>query len=312
MWGGIYRCRRNPIQQLRTSNEEFPARNLGFPNPTRLAFSSLRRLVLYDRLRPASHCECIRAEKAWITLISLLPGLLSCSVKSENGTCSQSKTFQMSQEPLKCKRSEFFKGTFDLMGLLDPILYKHRPRWHLPPKSLFKISSSSFGLAFELGLISHVDQETLSEKKTLFFQKVSLRSSEIWVFHFVLVLFWKGITVPITIQVWLLLNLCFLRFLNLITVDTQCYIHFWCDSTSLYVMLCSPREYLPSVTVQHYYDTVGCISRAVPCIPMTYSLHHWKLGPPSPLYPFFPSPTTPVETISLFSIFIGLILHFVY
>lgn len=49
--------------------------------------------------------------------------------------------------------------------------------------------SSSLGLAFELGLISHVDQENTSEKKTLFFQKLSLWSREGFVFDFVFVLF---------------------------------------------------------------------------------------------------------------------------
>jgi hypothetical protein len=45
----------------------------------------------------------------------------------------------------------------------------------LPPESLFLFSliflPFSFGLAFELGLISHVDQETLSEKKKIVFPK---------------------------------------------------------------------------------------------------------------------------------------------
>ena len=42
------------------------------------------------------------------------------------------------------------------------------------------------------------------------------------------------------------------------------------DSTRLDVMLCSPQVQLPSVTIQHYYNTIDCIPYALPLIPMTY------------------------------------------
>lgn len=66
-------------------------------------------------------------EKVQIILISLLPGFLSCLVASESGTCSGSKTFQMSQKPLKCDMSEFLKAAFHLMGLRELLLSKHGP-----------------------------------------------------------------------------------------------------------------------------------------------------------------------------------------
>lgn len=56
-------------------------------------------------------------------LIISIPRFLSRLVKSEDGTCSHSKTFQMSQKSLKCATSEFFKAALDLMGLLDPVLF---------------------------------------------------------------------------------------------------------------------------------------------------------------------------------------------
>lgn len=72
------------------------------------------------------------------------------------------------------------------MGLLDPVLFTAMVLTDICLlRGIFKFLLLFFGLAFELGLISHVDHKILSEKKTLFFQKISLWSSEIFVFDFV-------------------------------------------------------------------------------------------------------------------------------
>lgn len=158
----------------------FPAQNPGVSNPGVLAFLSLLRLLLCGWLTSAFQTLWAHqsGEDCMMISISLLPRFLSCLVKSENGTCSQSKTFQRSPKSLKCAMSEFFKAAFDLMSLGSSSLYNHSSHWHLPLESLSKISSS-FGLAFELSLISRVDLENVS-KKTLFFQKVRLWSLEVW------------------------------------------------------------------------------------------------------------------------------------
>ena len=49
------------------------------------------------------------------------------------------------------------------------------------------------------------------------------------------------------------------------------------DSTSVYIMLCSPQVQSPSVTIQSYYSVTDYIPYALPFIPMTYSFHNWKL-----------------------------------
>lgn len=67
-----------------------------------------------------------------------------------------------------------------------------------------------------------------------------------------------------------------------------------------------------TIAIQHYYNIRNYIPYTVPFIPMTYLLYKWK--PVSPFFIHFahlPTPF-PLATISLFSIFKGLILHFVY
>ena len=87
------------------------------------------------------------------------------------------------------------------------------------------------------------------------------------------------------------------------------------DSTSLQIMLCSPQVWLPSVTIQCYYNIIDYVSYAVSFIPMIQSFHNWKSVPPTPLYPFCPClhASFPLATINLFSVFIDMVLLlFVY
>lgn len=55
------------------------------------------------------------------------------------------------------------------------------------------------------------------------------------------------------------------------------------DSTFIYLMMCSPQIYYPSVTGQNYYVIIGSISYAVCYIPRSYLFYYWKL---SLLFPF--------------------------
>lgn len=161
---GTWFCRWRPpagCVQLRTLG--FPILDAGFSFP----YKTSPRSAGFCLPAPGAH----QSGGDWLIISSsLLPRSLSCLVNSENGTCSQSKTFQMSPKSLKCALSEFFKAAFWLNGSLGSgSLYIHRSHWHLPPGSLFfKVSISSFGLAFELGLISHMNQEDMLEKKFVF------------------------------------------------------------------------------------------------------------------------------------------------
>lgn len=66
--------------------------------------------------------------------------------------------------------SEFFKAALDLMGLLDPSsFYNYRSPWHLPLESFFFLFL--LFLAFELGLISPVDQDLVRKEDNFVFPK---------------------------------------------------------------------------------------------------------------------------------------------
>ena len=82
------------------------------------------------------------------------------------------------------------------------------------------------------------------------------------------------------------------------------------DSTTLYIMLCSPWVQLLSVTIQCYYNNTDYTPFAIPFILVICSLCNWKPVPPTLLHPFcsFLHPLPLWQPSVFFSVFMGLFL----
>lgn len=115
-----------------------PAQNPGVSNPGCWLFFPLKDFSVLNWLLPSSPRSTSKRRRLTDHLEFPSAQISLLFINSENGTCSQSKTFQMSLKSLKCAMSEFFKAAFWLNGSLGSgSLYIHRSHWHLPPGSLF-------------------------------------------------------------------------------------------------------------------------------------------------------------------------------
>ena len=131
-------CKRNLILQVMTSSWMCPAQNPGVSNPGCWLFFPLKDFSVLNWLLPSSPRSTSKRRRLTDYLEFPSAQISLLFFNSENGTCSQSKTFQMSPKSLKCATSEFFKAAFWLNGSLGSgSLYIHRSHWHLPPGSLF-------------------------------------------------------------------------------------------------------------------------------------------------------------------------------